>query len=450
MKSHKCIVIPPNPLKNDCILSIGFDDTDSPGGMCTTYLAYKAVGAIQKDAVFLDYPRLVRLNPNIPWKTRGNGAVSLKVKTKNPARIKSKITGLVRRYSDTRHGANPGLVFYENSEIPSEFRDFSEAALWRLIRRDSAKKFADRHGLDAFHLGNGQGLVGAIGAIGYQFNDSTVELLSYRKKSMFGKRREISARSVQKMQSANPQTFSSYDTKKKKILMAPHGPDPVFYGLRGESPLSVWKASKAIEFDEELDGHMIFRSNQGTGDHLKNKIDVHRLDPYTSGIVDGTISRRPIMHPGGHAAFSLNSRDVDVKCAVYKPTGLSPIAMELITGDKVRIGGGVRKSTRSYPRIVNVEFIEVRGLSAKQAISNPSCKKCGKNMKSKGRNQGFSCSRCSTYAAKKTTKRISRDLKKKQYIPVVSAHRHLTRPVQRQNKPNKISFDESIPWFASY
>ncbi len=437
-------------MKGGCILSIGFDDTDSPSGMCTTYLAYKAVDAIQKDAEFLDYPRLVRLNPNIPWKTRGNGAVSLKVRTKNPARIKAKITALVRRYSDTGHGANPGLVFYENPEIPSEFRDFSEAALWRLIRRGDAKKFAAKRSLDTFHLGNGQGLVGAIGAIGYQFNDSTVELLSYRKKSMFGKRREISARSVQKMQSANPQTFSSYDTKKKKILMAPHGPDPVFYGLRGESPLSVWKASKAIEFDEELDGHMIFRSNQGTGDHLKNKIDVHRLDPYTSGIVDGTISRRPIMHPGGHAAFSLNSRDVDVKCAVYKPTGLSPIAMELITGDKVRIGGGVRKSTRSYPRIVNVEFIEVRGLSAKQAISNPSCKKCGKNMKSKGRNQGFSCSRCSTYAAKKTTKRISRDLKKKQYIPVVSAHRHLTRPVQRQNKPNKISFDESIPWFASY
>ena len=25
----------------------------------------------------VDYPRLVRLNPNVPWKTRGNGAVAL-------------------------------------------------------------------------------------------------------------------------------------------------------------------------------------------------------------------------------------------------------------------------------------------------------------------------------------------------------------------------------------
>ena len=27
----------------------------------------------------IGYPRLIRLNPNIPWKTRGNGAISLQV-----------------------------------------------------------------------------------------------------------------------------------------------------------------------------------------------------------------------------------------------------------------------------------------------------------------------------------------------------------------------------------
>ena len=29
----------------------------------------------------IGYPRLIRLNPNIPWKTRGNGAISLQVGT---------------------------------------------------------------------------------------------------------------------------------------------------------------------------------------------------------------------------------------------------------------------------------------------------------------------------------------------------------------------------------
>ena len=74
------------------ILHIGFDDTDSPKGMCTTFLAYKIIDYLKnQDLEILDFPRLVRFNPNIPWKTRGNGAVGLKIRTKNPSKIKNKI-----------------------------------------------------------------------------------------------------------------------------------------------------------------------------------------------------------------------------------------------------------------------------------------------------------------------------------------------------------------------
>jgi len=80
------------------MLSIGFDDTDSPNGMCTTYLAYKIVDLLKKEkAKFQDFPHLIRFNPNIPWKTRGNGAVGLKIKTKNPNKIKKKVTRRRRR-----------------------------------------------------------------------------------------------------------------------------------------------------------------------------------------------------------------------------------------------------------------------------------------------------------------------------------------------------------------
>ena len=42
---------------------IGFDDTDSPKGMCTTYLAYKMVNSLKKEKViFLDFPNLIRFN----------------------------------------------------------------------------------------------------------------------------------------------------------------------------------------------------------------------------------------------------------------------------------------------------------------------------------------------------------------------------------------------------
>ncbi len=161
---------------------IGIDDTDSPKGMCTTFLAYKIVKFLEKNKVqFIDYPSLIRFNPNIPWKTRGNGAVRLSIKTNNPKKIKNKITKFVDVYSETKNGANPGLVFYENETITPSFHKFSELALWKLISREKAKQFILEHKIDSFYLGNGQGLVGAIGAIGYKFSDHTFELLSYRK-----------------------------------------------------------------------------------------------------------------------------------------------------------------------------------------------------------------------------------------------------------------------------
>ena len=170
-------------LKTKTTLSIGFDDTDSPKGMCTTYLGFKLVNLLKKEnAEFIDYPRLIRFNPNIPWKTRGNGAVGLKIKTSNPQKIKKKVIDLVSKYSETKNGANPAIVFYENNKIPKSIKEFSKLALWKLIERNYVKKFVQENNIDSFYLGNGQGLVGAIGVIGYEFNDNTLELLSYRKK----------------------------------------------------------------------------------------------------------------------------------------------------------------------------------------------------------------------------------------------------------------------------
>ncbi len=55
---------------------IAVDDTDSREGMCTTFLATELIREFEEYQL-LDYPRLVRLNPNVPWKTRGNGAIVL-------------------------------------------------------------------------------------------------------------------------------------------------------------------------------------------------------------------------------------------------------------------------------------------------------------------------------------------------------------------------------------
>ena len=435
------------------VLNIGFDDTDSPKGMCTTFLAYKIVDLLRKHKTeFLDFPRLIRFNPNIPWKTRGNGAVSIRIKTKNPSKIKNQIKNLVLKYSDVKNGANPGLVFFESDTIPSEFTNFSNLAMWQLIKRNNAKRFAKKNDLEFFYQGNGQGLVGAIGAIGYNFQDHTLELLSYRKRTKFGKERKISVESVKIMQEKTfPNTFNSFDTKKGQILITPHGPDPVFYGVRGENVDSLVYATKILKSDEKLDGYMIFKSNQGTGDHLKNELNFENMKPYASGKITGIVLDTPKIVKGGHVFFKILSKNYEFWCAVYKPTGISSTASNLIKGDKICVGGGVRKASKKFPRIINLEFIDIIHLEKNLVKSNPICKKCNKKMKSKGQNQGFQCIRCGKKASKKITVEISRKVKKQLYIPNLSAHRHLTRPLQRIGISNKTSkFNKYLSWFCVY
>ncbi|MFQ5782748.1 MAG: DUF1743 domain-containing protein [Nitrosopumilus sp.] len=436
----------------ETILNIGFDDTDSPKGMCTTFLAYKIVDLLQKQKTqFLDFPRLIRFNPNIPWKTRGNGAVSFRIKTKNPLKVKSQIKNLVSKYSDIKNGANPGLVFFESDVIPSEFTTFSNLALWQLINRNNAKKFAKKNNLEFFYQGNGQGLVGAIGAIGYDFQDHTLELLSYRKREKFGKERKISTDSVKIMQKKTfPNTFNSFDTKKGRILITPHGPDPVFYGVRGENVSSLIYATKILKSGEKLDGYMIFKSNQGTGDHLKNELNFKNMKPYASGKITGIVYNSPKIVKGGHVFFKIISNNHQFWCAVYKPTGITSVASNLIKGDKICVGGGVRKASKNFPRIINLEFIEIISLEKNLSVSNPLCKKCNKKMKSKGENQGFQCIRCGKKAYRKQTLEISRKIKKKLYLPKITAHRHLTRPLQRIGVFNQIKFKKSFSWFCVY
>ena len=49
---------------------IGIDDTDSPAGMCTTYLGAVLARRLIHDHMQVKEARLVRLNPNVTFKTR--------------------------------------------------------------------------------------------------------------------------------------------------------------------------------------------------------------------------------------------------------------------------------------------------------------------------------------------------------------------------------------------
>ena len=442
-------------MKDGITVNIGFDDTDSTVGMCTTYLAFKMVDKLEKNknTKIIELPNLLRFNPNIPWKTRGNGAVGLKVKTRDVNWVKNMCITLIEKFSDVEHGANPAIIFHTGT-ITKKMKEFSKLALCQLVRRGYAKQIISESNVDSFHIGNGQGLIGSLGAIGYEFDDYTFEMLTYRKKSKFGTVRDISKNDVRNIQQSFPQTYNSFDMDADKIMIAPHGPDPVFYGIRGENTTSILDASKVIKTKEELDGHMIFKSNQGTGDHLRNEIDSGLMKPFVSGVINGQLVSEPVQSNGGHAFFTIKTTNGNVNCAVYKETGLvQKVVLNLIKGDEIYLGGGIRRATKNHSHVLNVEFIKILHLEDKIIEKNPFCDNCNKSMKSKGKEQYYQCSRCGkrSKTVNKITKKVERTIESKLYLPIPSAQRHLTRPKERLGIKNdiKISID-NVSWFKKF
>ena len=89
---------------------IGIDDTDSPQGMCTTYLGAVLARRLIRERMMVREARLVRLNPNVTWKTRGNAAVALDVAGDRDIAF-SIACATVEEFADfSCENTNPGVV----------------------------------------------------------------------------------------------------------------------------------------------------------------------------------------------------------------------------------------------------------------------------------------------------------------------------------------------------
>jgi len=126
-------------LMTELKLHIGFDDTDSRKGGCTTYVAALIIEKLRRLGVsFTDYPALVRLNPNVPWKTRGNGALCLRILCEDQLQDKARelVVETVEKEAELNdRGTEPGIVFLKG-DVPSEIKAFAE----RTIQASSQKK----------------------------------------------------------------------------------------------------------------------------------------------------------------------------------------------------------------------------------------------------------------------------------------------------------------------
>jgi tRNA(Ile2)-agmatinylcytidine synthase len=436
---------------------LGLDDIDSPKGGCTTHFASMVVQYLSDMKVdWNDYPNLIRLNPGIPFRTRGNGAVALrfKVSTSKLNLLMRWIKQNIEDYVDRDYpNTNPGVVIVKG-EIPTEIKKFSERALWRTIPIAFAKRIITELNLDSYSVGNGRGLIGALSAIGNCLEkDHTFEYIAYRPLEEANLSRGVDRNSVIEMDKImGEEVFANID-ESNRVLIEPHGPDPVLYGIRGETPETVIKAAGYVRSKQSVNSWMVFRTNQGTGEHLTHHVRINDLRPYMAAIVRGVVIDGPRMIEGGHVIFSISDETSKIDCASYEPTQkLRMIVKELRQGDKVNILASVRPMSRTHGLTLNIEGLEILQLAEIMHQLNPICPHCLKRMKSAGKNKGYKCISCGYRdpLAQKINTPVKRNIRPGLYLPPLTAQRHLTRSNSRLNKHNEGIPDDLVTIWHSH
>ena len=430
------------------VLWIGVDDTDSLGGMCTTYLATELIRALTDEYDLIGYPRLVRLNPNIPWKTRGNGAICVRVgRGSGPADVVGEIDGhemlsyarwrgpadprraeeivdaLVTQWARFDDGTtNPGFAVLVRPPSPSLY--------WKAVRgivlKEEALRFAAGLGVVREYK-NGRGVIGALSAIAWRPRDRTYEILAYRDPGRWGTRRQVDEASVIEMDRALPSTFNNFDYDNERVVIAPRSPCPILFGIRGDDPKDLRRAIERIR-GEEPERWFVFETNQGTDDHV---VRTRRPIPRTTIRFQSSVSEEPVILPGGHVVLRLP----EIQVTAYEPSKqFRQVVRQLLPGDRVEVVGAVREN----PRTLNLEKLRVISPVRREVkVANPVCPSCGKHAKSMGRGRPFRCARCGLRLprSKANFSFPPRAISEGWYEPPVGSRRHLSKPLKRMRGP---------------
>ncbi|MCI4325185.1 MAG: DUF1743 domain-containing protein [Thermoplasmata archaeon] len=426
-------------------MRLGVDDTDAPGGGCTTFVLTELVALGRSQGLdVLGEPRLVRLNPNVPWKTRGNAALSVGLgHGHGPARTIGNIGGrpvrayrrgrpptasererfceaawtLVLRLSQDAAQTDPALVVTERPLPPALY----ERAVGALCAPADVAHTLRRAGAWWRTSRSDRGLVGAAAAAAWPGRRRTWEVISYRAPNASGPR-HVDPESVRAAARREPSLFLCDDPATRRLLVAPHTPCPILFGLRSTNPEGALRARKWIH-SEPVDRWLLFQTNQGTGDHLRYGAGGPG-GPYLPARFRAVVANSPTSLRGGHVELPLRVGKEIVDCRVFEPTKTLPrVARSLRAGDTVEVSGG----TGEDPTF-RVEGIRVLALVPRTLPGPPPrCGPCGRRARSMGSARGFRCPGCHRRWPPESTRPRSApaEFGRGTYHPTPSARRHL-------------------------
>ncbi len=418
---------------------IGLDDTDSrERGMCTTFVAHRIASALEREGDGVERLLLVRLNPAVKHKTRGNAALAIHLAEDTAPEAAFDIArGVIERCAETADDrTNPGLVVAPHvaEQVPEAVASFAPEAITDHHSIEDAVSLADSTGYRHWGRGNGRGRIGALAAIGAweALEDWTYETIAYREESRWGTPRAVDAESVRvAADTAYPTVWDTIDRGEDETVCVPHTPGPILHGIRGDDSEATKRVSSAIE-SEPVAERRTFVTNQGTDGHLRHADTLVEGRAYR---LDGTVVTAPETRRGGHVFFDLeiglevgdgpHEESKTVACAAFEPTKrFRDRVRALRPGDRLTVCGELSRGT------VKLEKFAVRRLVTTERVT-PLCPDCDRTMESAGRGQGYRCRDCKTSTAEKSSRPLERDLEVGWYEVPPCARRHIAKPLVR-------------------
>jgi len=412
------------------VTTVGVDDTDSrQRGMCTTYVAHLLAERLASDGWRVDDALLVRLNPAVEHKTRGNAALA--VHTDAPAeRAHEAARAVVADAAETAdERTQPGLVVAPDdpAAVPDDVADFARAAVRDHHDLADAVALADAAGYRHEGWAGGRGRIGALAAVGAAraLEEWTYELIAYRAPDRRGTERAVDRESLfAAADAAYPAAWDTVDRAAGEAVCVPHTPGPILYGIRGDDPEAVRAVADRVD-SEPVHAARLFRTNQGTDGHLREADSLAALRDGRAYRVDGTVRSAPETREGGHVFLAVGDGTATVDCVAFEPTKrFRDRVRALRPGDRVTVCGEVSDGT------CKLEKFAVRDLNY-AAERTPDCPDCGRSMASAGADQGYRCRDHDTHADGPETVRVDRDLEPGWYEVPPRARRHVAKPLVR-------------------
>ncbi len=429
---------------------LAFDDTDGPDGGCTTAVTFAVLEALP-DLALLEPPRLVRLNPNAPWKTRGNGAVALRLGRARGRRVRvgEWLGRPVHAYPEGEdvpptqehlerawaaievegrsHGASPAMVALTRRPNERLYWD----AVQRLVPLDAIPNLPS-----ARWAGDGRGRIGCLAALAWRARRTSYELLAYRIPAQLGRPRAIDPAALAGLDERG--LYATYDHEAGRPACIPNTPCPVLVGLRARRATPLWEHGLPAlrrAAREPVAGWLMWLTNQASGDHVVARPSLNGAWAGMTIQVPLRIVGDPRSRRGGHVFVEAeDDRNHVVDLAAFEPSKqFRRVLSGLRPGDAVVAVGAWSPRTANRERaVIRVERLQLAAPAAVSIkIHNPVCDVCDVAMKSMGKGAGYKCPRCRQRVREDaaTYEDEARDIGPGWHEPPVMARRHLHRPL---------------------